>query len=355
MSGEAPRLWLLLGRKEGDNAQLRALARSLGLPFAEKRLRYRAAEFVLGRLFGTRLLGIDRAASDPLEAPWPELVLSAGRRNEPAARHVKKRSGGRTRIVHLGRPWSRPEHWDLVVTTPQYELPPAANVLEIDLPIHVVDRDRGADRAERLRAELQDLERPFTALLLGGHAGEFRLSGRRVPALLSGLEDLLAGLGGSLLVAGGPRTPPAVLDRVAERFAGRGRIYRFRPDDPENPYHAYLRLADGFVVTADSISMTAEAMATGKPVRVFDTRVGSRSRPFFRDRDGWRWRPLVQRLSRMLAPRRLRRDPMRIHRRLVAEGRIGWLGGAPPAAPRADDGRADLERVRARVLRLLGD
>jgi hypothetical protein len=46
--------------------------------------------------------------------------------------------------------------------------------------------------------------------------------------------------------------------------------YRWRPNDPENPYLAYLALADSFVVTVDSASQVVEACLTGKPVSVFE-------------------------------------------------------------------------------------
>ena len=36
----------------------------------------------------------------------------------------------------------------------------------------------------------------------------------------------------------------------------------------ENPYFAFLALADAFLVTADSVSMISEAAATGKPVHI---------------------------------------------------------------------------------------
>ena len=36
----------------------------------------------------------------------------------------------------------------------------------------------------------------------------------------------------------------------------------------ENPYFGYLALADAIVVTGDSVSMTSEACASGKPVYV---------------------------------------------------------------------------------------
>ncbi|MCB9830998.1 MAG: mitochondrial fission ELM1 family protein [Planctomycetes bacterium] len=350
----SPRIWLLLGLKQGDNNQLRLLAESLGEPVVEKRLRYRAWELLVGRLLGATLAGTDRNRSDAIEPPWPDLVLSAGRRNEPIARWIKEASGGRCRIVHLGRPWSRPEHWDLVVTTPQYQVPSGSRVVEIALPLHRVDHARSRDAARRLQPALAGLPRPWTALLLGGNAGDFRLSGRRVSRLIAELDALLARVGGSLLVSSSARTPSGLVDTIDRHFGARARIYRFRPDDPDNPYAAYLALADRFVVTADSISMVVEAIASGRPVQVFDSRIGSRRAPWFLDRDGWRYRPLVQRLSRLLAPRRLRRDPMRIHRRLEAEGRIGWLGkDEKPAPSTLDDGSRDLELVTRRVRALL--
>ena len=42
-----------------------------------------------------------------------------------------------------------------------------------------------------------------------------------------------------------------------------------------NPYESWLAHADMFVVTADSINMTGEACATGKPVYVFEPHGGS--------------------------------------------------------------------------------
>ena len=38
----------------------------------------------------------------------------------------------------------------------------------------------------------------------------------------------------------------------------------------DNPYYAYLAVADALLVTADSVSMVSEAAATGKPVHIID-------------------------------------------------------------------------------------
>jgi hypothetical protein len=38
----------------------------------------------------------------------------------------------------------------------------------------------------------------------------------------------------------------------------------------DNPYYAYLAIADALLVTADSVSMVSEAAATGKPVHILN-------------------------------------------------------------------------------------
>jgi hypothetical protein len=55
--------------------------------------------------------------------------------------------------------------------------------------------------------------------------------------------------------------------------------YRWRPNDADNPYLAYLALADSFIVTVDSASQVVEACVTNKPVYVFTWPTRARS-PF---------------------------------------------------------------------------
>ena len=60
------------------------------------------------------------------------------------------------RLVHVGRPWARPGTFDLVVSTPQYFLPEASDVLVNPLPLHRITRERverpprGLRRASRI-------------------------------------------------------------------------------------------------------------------------------------------------------------------------------------------------------------
>ena len=72
-----PQVWILMGHKAGDNAQVLALAEALEWPFAVKHFAYRRYEVVPNMALGATLAGIDRAQSSSLEAPWPDLVISA--------------------------------------------------------------------------------------------------------------------------------------------------------------------------------------------------------------------------------------------------------------------------------------
>jgi mitochondrial fission protein ELM1 len=88
----APRVWVMLGHKAGDNSQVLALAEALGLPFEEKHFVYRPAELVTNMLLGPTLAGVVTRKSSPLSAPWPDLIISAGRRNEPICRWIQQQA-----------------------------------------------------------------------------------------------------------------------------------------------------------------------------------------------------------------------------------------------------------------------
>lgn len=358
-----PRTWLLMGHKAGDNNQILALAEGLGWPFEIRRLVYRRSELLTNLLAGPTLRGLVRERSDPLEPPWPELVISAGRRNEPLARWIQLQVGdrGRIKLVHVGRPWALHECFDLIVTTPQYRLPRKPHILHNELPLHRVRPERLAEEAEKLRPKLaaMGLKPPYVAVLMGGQAGPYNFDRENGALLGYWASRTAAEIGGSLLVTSSARTPKKAIDALEEQLTVPAFVYRWKPGDPDNPYFGMLGLAERIVVTSDSMSMLAEACSTGRPVFVFDLLRGRGSHRPPLPEDGrirarsllerlldWHPRPVIYRLGMKIGPRRLTRDVSLIHRRQIELGRAVWLGEpwrgteAPPPA--------DLERaVRA--------
>ena len=92
-----PLVWILKGPKAGDYAQLQLLARALGCAGGHEATRVSPWELLLHACPRPTLAALDRATSDVLDAPWPDLVLTAGRRNELVARWIRDASGGRSR------------------------------------------------------------------------------------------------------------------------------------------------------------------------------------------------------------------------------------------------------------------
>jgi hypothetical protein len=350
-------VWLLKGPKAGDVAQMRTLAGALtaqgGWCVAEKPLRFRRHELLLHLVSRPTLAGLDCASRRGLVPPWPDLVLTAGRRNELVARWIRQRSGGRTRLVHLGRPWSRPERFDLVISTPQYQLAPAPNVLVIPLPLHRLDRAALAAAAERWRTRLAPLPRPWIAVLVGGNSGPFVFTPALAEHLAGELNALAAARGGSLLVTTSPRTPAPFTRRLRGALRAGSLVHEWSGGGGANPYPALLALADRFVVTAESMSMITEALATGRPVQLAPVTLPG-ARPWWLRVESFRWKPLSHRLAMAVAPARFTRDVGRIHRALVDSGRATWLGqGEAPGNAPEDSLAVTLDRVLARVLAMM--
>lgn len=360
MCEKTPQVWLLLGHKAGDNNQVLALAESLNLPFAERHLRYRWTELCSNLLLGPNVLGIDAASRRSLTPPWPRLVITAGRRNEPVARWIRQRSPHAVQLVHIGRPWAHPEHFDLIVTTPQYELRDRPNVLRIELPLHRVSRERLSEHATRWAPRLESLPSPRIAVLVGGESGPFHLDAGKARRLGQAASALAADLGGSLLVTTSARTSPEAGDALAGALCVPHTLFRWEPGGADNPYLAFLALGDRFIVTGESMSMLAEASCMRRPLYIFDMHdpgtglAGASVMDVAMARlrqlaAALRYRSVTHRIAQRFAPRRMRRDVGRLHAALIAAGRAVYLGQRfpeQPPPPLPDTGQAAV-RVRA--------
>jgi mitochondrial fission protein ELM1 len=352
-----PRVWLMMGKKAGDNAQITALAEALGWPFEIKHLVFRKTELITNLLAGPTLTGVIKDRSSPLVPPWPDLMISAGRRNEPACRWVQAQSPG-ARLVHVGRPWAPLECFDLIVTTPQYRLPESANVLQNTTPLHRVTEARLAEAARVFAPRLAHLPQPYVAVVIGGNAGPYVLDAEAGALLGRAASAHAQKIGASLLVSSSARTPEPAMAALEAAIDRPAEIYRWRSGATDNPYLGYLALAQSIIVTCESMSMLAEACATRKPVYMFDLDTGpdnhwplladllgeTQQRSWGRRLRRWKFQPLVYRTAIVTGPRRLTRDVRIIQRALIADGRAVWLGeqfpqGAPPP-PLNDVGRA---------------
>jgi mitochondrial fission protein ELM1 len=264
----APRVWLLFGERRGDNAQLLALAEMLGWPYAIKQMRWQPDYDVDPAEAGISLAGLDAAASDPLTAPWPDVVIGIGYRSAPISRWIGEQAG-RVINIRLGRPRTELKPYDLVITTPQYGLPPAANVRELPLPLVMADEDAMAKAIARWRPEFERLPAPRIAVLLGGPTQHMAFDEAVARNLARDLQAFAARAGGSLLITSSPRSPAGLKEILEPALAAPHFLFEFQAG-ADNPYLALLALSDAAIVTSDSASMIADAAAFARPLLVYE-------------------------------------------------------------------------------------
>lgn len=365
-AGKPPRIWALLSPREGDNAQVLATAEALGWPFEIRRFSNRAGAIAANLVAGPAITGRVQHEPGAFDPPWPDLVLAAGTQSEPICARIRRdarRDGHATRVAFFGRPWMKPEHYDLIVTTPQYQVPPGPNVMEIGLPLHRISAEAVARESALWAPRLAHLPRPWTAVFVGAGINRYSLDRRAAKRLALEAAALAAPQGGSLLVCSSYRTPAQALAVIRENLTVPAWVFDWHRRDGDNPYLAFLGLSDAIIVTGDSMTMLAEACATSKPVYIFDLGEGrfamrqtprqhrpiDIAHPWLMSALRARALDLKVRLTNRLIPKRLHRDTRPIHRKLISSGRAAWLGDALPAqhhAPPASDVAAVATRIR---------
>jgi len=325
-SRAAPSTWLVLGEKAGDNAQVLAIADALGWPCETRRIamleRWR---FGKPRVRAS-LAHVDLTRSDALAPPWPELVITIGRRLSSVALWIQEQSRHATKVVLIGRPRRLADRFDLIIASAQYRIGDAPNVLRLGLPLMRVDRTAVEAAARAWEPRFAAFPRPLTAVLVGGptkpvvfdEAGARELM-RRCAAIADG---------GTLYVTTSRRTPPALVDVIAASLPPGAQLFRWSADAAENPYLALLGLADRFVVTSDSVTMMVEVARLGRPLAIHVLPPA---------RSGW--------LRRVAS----RRDLGAVPELLIAEGHAVRLGDAflATSRPATDELARVADRIRA--------
>jgi hypothetical protein len=314
-------------------------------------------------------MSLDRARSSALGPPWPDLIIDGGKRSVPVARWIRAQGGGQARWVHVGRPWAPLAEFDLVVAAPQYRLPPRPNVLALAGPLHRVTAERLEAAAGVWTERLQHLPRPWIALLVGGHSAPYTLDAEAAHRLGEIASAAARAEGGSVLATTSARTSADAAEALFESLSGSCYRHRWQTGPADNPYLAYLALADRFIVTGDSASMLAEACATGKPVAMFEVArrptvlgrllaaierlaTGHGARKNYRGmpkQQDWLARAFDRLVERgLFMPLR---DLRECHRELLARGLVHRLGERPAQGTR--EPIDDRQRVAARVRQLM--
>ena len=263
-AGRPIRIWALLGARAGDNDQVLALAEAIGLPFETKQLEYNRLRVLGPRLLGRSVLSLTRKSqSSILTEPPPDLTISAGHRSVAVVRALRRRSDGRTRSIHVGFPRVSPDHFDLVIATPQYPIPDHPKLLRVP---YALTRSATTDADQSDRKKLDEMPQPRRLLIVGGPTLFWDLDRPALLHTLAQMADEAADRDGSVIVTTSPRTPLSVRDAIAETLAASSITSLLASPGSSPRYASLLAAADTIRITADSVAMVSDAIWTGKPL-----------------------------------------------------------------------------------------
>lgn len=258
--------WVLTTGEAGMRSQALGLAEAVGLPIEEKRIAVRRPWASLpGGLLPMPLSALD-PSGDSLAPPWPRLIVGCGRRSIGPALAVKRASGGSTLTAYVQNPELARAKFDLVAAMP-HDRVSGRNVVAVPTALHRVTPQRLAEAQAEWRDRLYADEKPLLGVLVGGHNANYRLTDAVVARLLQVLRKAHAEHGLSAAVTPSRRTGDMAKLMIGAAFASEP-VGSLWDENGENPYFGILALADRLIVTAESISMISEALATGRPVHV---------------------------------------------------------------------------------------
>jgi uncharacterized protein len=280
------------------------------------------------------------------------------------ARRLARRANEVPRLVLLGRKSGPPPaHGGVSVQCRHFGLPPHENRIRILLPLNAGRRAKPAATVA-WNGWLAASRR--VALLVGGASRSHRLDAAEATQLARAVSAWAAERRARLLVVGSRRTGHA-MPALRAGLGAEDLWYDWRDGDDSNPYPLALAHADALVVTGESESMLADAVASPAAVFVWPLPTG---RPGFLQRLGDRLASLARtpRLNRRgsirpqtglqyLAARLLAtgivlpsRDLEGLHAELFRRG-LAAPFGAPETLREAYE---ELEAVASEVLQRIG-
>jgi len=264
-------VWVLDDPRAGTSGQAIGVAERLGVPHLRVPLAWNwhahfAALPARGSLRGLAT-SHGGARAWPFSAPrGPALALSAGSRSQAVALWLRSTFG--TRIVHCMMPrlGYHAALFDLLIVSRHDRPPDVPNVLPVLGVTHRLSPLVLSQARVAWAGRLAHLPRPLVTLLVGGglHGAEMRPAVAN--AIARKVATMTASLGGSVLATTSRRTGAEATDALAAGLAPSMHLLYRWGEPGENPYAAFLGLADAIVVTGDSVSMISEACGGEAPV-----------------------------------------------------------------------------------------
>jgi hypothetical protein len=242
------KIWVIVEKDlTGTKKQCLALARQLSTAIKEKNI---TLKWPWSWFSPYLSFGIQYAVNPQLKAPWPDMIIAAGRKSIAPALWVKKQSKNKSYVHFVQDPkWAH--HKFNSLSAPQHDGLIGETVFQTIGALNDINKST-LSQAKKDFPKLAKLANPRIAVLIGGNSKTHQMNDDIIKQLQT--------IQGDLMITASRRTPLKYIEKLK---ALKGTYWNGKS---KNPFTAYLAYADYILVTSDSVSMISEAIATGRPV-----------------------------------------------------------------------------------------
>ncbi len=261
-------IWVLVDSRIGNANQAIDLARKISSFSVIKEIKYNILSKLPSIFYKFYPIHIKRSVLHELrKQELPDVIISSGRRTGALAVFLKKIAKHEIKIIQIMRPCISADFFEMIIL-PQHDVfkESTANVYRIVGALNNVQ--------EKIKNTIDDFRRHhptlqnFIAVLVGGSTKKNKMTISDAAILVSNLENISINHSANLFISFSRRTPADVKKYIKSKLNKEHVIYD-PAIDGNNPYPAFIALADYIIITADSISMCSEAAATGKPLYIY--------------------------------------------------------------------------------------
>ena len=257
--------WIISSGLIGCENQCIGLAEKLNLDYEIKKINPSMLLSIIAPY------GIPRK-SDETQAPWPDIVIGAGRRTIPYVRYIKKKSKGSCFTVYLQDPKINTNNFDLV-WAPYHDNLKGNNVISTLLSPGRVSNELLRLEKEKWSKELTKLPKPYLTILIGGKSKGFEFSNNERLHILDSISKVIKS-GWTPLISTSRRTPKKLIKDIKSLIANKP--HYLYDNKGNNPYYAFLEMSDVALVTPDSVNMISETLTANLSTYIFDLNCKSR-------------------------------------------------------------------------------
>ena len=265
-------IWGLTDGSAGMVSQVRGvgelLAMKTGDVFELKQARRFWPFCLLPGTWWKNSLWLKTPSSDVLKKPWPDVLITSGRRSVAFALAIKHASKGHTKLIHLQSPRVPLPLFDLVVPM-EHDKVSGDNIYPTFAALHHITNEKLSHAAYQFQSQLDQYPAPRVAMFIGGSTNKYKLKPKHMQRLISDISHFKDQYEGSLFLSTSRRTGEENIAALQQAMGHYDQLWMYNDGEP-NPYLAWLAAADAIVVTNDSVNMMSEALVTAKPLYILN-------------------------------------------------------------------------------------